>query len=143
VATSRSQCGSLLKILIGPALVVAVTMSTMLMFVQRRQHGGITTAQGGLQVVLWIVLFVFGLTFPARAEKSGGASILVRLIGQGPLTSALSGLLWTASAFVAWGVGIALLALLIIGLDSKRHGFRRGRRRSPYQPPSNARSPVI
>lgn len=93
------------------------------MLVQRRRHSRITTAQATLQSALWIALFLVGLTFPALADDSGGTSILLRLIGQSSLTSALSGLLWTLSVFAAWGIGIALLVLLIIGIDSSDNRF--------------------
>jgi hypothetical protein len=101
-------------------LIVGLTAATFLLFVQRSRHGGVTTGQAWLHTAMWLALLLFGLTFPGLEEGNGGASILLRLIGQGPLTSALSGLLWTGSTFVAWGAGIALLALLIVGIDSKR-----------------------
>jgi hypothetical protein len=41
------------------------------------------------------------------------------IIGQTPLTSALSGLLWTVSTLVAWTAGIGLLAPLI-GIDRQQ-----------------------
>lgn len=85
--------------------------------------------------MLWIALFVFGLTFPALDESHGRASILLQIIGQNALHSALSGLLWTISTFVAWGVGVMLLALLIVGIDSKRQPMiRRAATKKPAPP---------
>jgi hypothetical protein len=87
-----------MNIVVGPVLVVGLSATTILMFGPRR----ITTAQAWLQTMLWTALFVLGLTFPALEDNHGGASILLRVIDQDPLTSALSGLLWTLSVFVAW-----------------------------------------
>jgi hypothetical protein len=110
---------NLLKSVVAPILIVGLTAVTILVLVQRSQQGGITTAQACLHTVLWVALLLFGLAFRGLEQGNGGAPILLRLIGQGPLTCALSGLLWTLSTFVAWGAGIALLALLILGIDSK------------------------
>jgi hypothetical protein len=121
-----SSAANFLRFVVGPILVVGLTAATILMFVQRRKRGGITAAQAWLQTALWIALFIFGLTFPALEERNGGASVLLRVIGQAPLTSALSGLMWTASTFVAWGTGIALLTLLAVSTFSKRQSISTG-----------------
>jgi hypothetical protein len=121
-----SSAANLLRFVVGPVLVAGLGAATILMFLQRRRHVGITTPQAWLQTVLWTALFVFGLTFPALADSHGGASTLLRLTGEGALTSALSGLLWTISTFLAWGAGVALLALLIIGIDPKRQHVSAG-----------------
>jgi hypothetical protein len=119
------SAANLLRFVVGPVLVMGLRAATILMIAARRKHGGITTAQVWFQTALWSALFTFGLTFPALEEGNGGTSILLRIIGEGSLTSALSGLLWTISTFVAWGVAVTLLALLIIGIDSKRQHVSR------------------
>ena len=108
---------SFMRIVVGPVLVVGLVAATVLIVLQRRRHHALTTVQASLQIVLWAALFTLGLTVPTL---SGGTSILLRLTGRSPMTSALSGLLWAGSTIVAWGVGVALLAVLIIGLAAKR-----------------------
>lgn len=99
-----STAPNLMNFVVGPVLVVGLSATTILMF-GPREHIRITTAQAWLQTMLWTALFVLGLTFPALEDNHGGASILLRVIDQDPLTSALSGLLWTLSVFVAWRTG--------------------------------------
>ena len=85
-----SSAANLLRFVVGPVLVAGLTAATILMLRQRRQHIDITTAQAWLQTVLWTALFMFGLTFPALEESHGGPSVLLRVIGEDPLHSALS-----------------------------------------------------
>jgi hypothetical protein len=128
----------------GPALLVLLTLSTILMFCQPRRPVRLTTPQAWLQVVCWLCMFVAGIAIVDFDDVGDGGGILLSLFGDNPTMETISWILLLIAGFVGATAWLALLVLLFIGLNNKplpppppRWAFPPYPHAVPYPSPGN------
>jgi hypothetical protein len=103
----------------GPALLVFLTLSTVLMFCQPRRPVRLTTAQAWLQVVCWLSMFVAGIAMVDGDDVGNVGGILLSLFGHNSTIEAISGIALLIAGFVGAAAWLALTVLLVIGLSNR------------------------
>ncbi|MGB3480754.1 MAG: hypothetical protein WBB07_00875 [Mycobacterium sp.] len=108
-----------------PVMVVALTLTTVLMFNQPNRR--LTAGQAWLQTMLWLALILLGATIVDVDDASYEESILINLVGFSYDSLRLS----TDLQAVFGLISIALWALLVCALAM---GIRRQSARRPGGP---------
>jgi hypothetical protein len=131
-------------VMVGPALLVLLTLSTVLMFCQPRRPVRLTTAQAWLQVVCWLCMFVVGIAMTDGDDNGNVGGILLSLFGDNATTESISMTLMLGAGFIGAAAWLALLVLLFVGLNNRpvpppppRWAF------PPYPPLASATDTVV
>jgi hypothetical protein len=103
----------------GPALLVFLTLSTVLMFCQPRRPARLTTAQAWLQVVCWLCMFVVGVAIVDGDDTGDVGGILLSVFGNNATMETISGISTLVAGFVGAAAWLALMVLLLIGLTKR------------------------
>jgi hypothetical protein len=102
----------------GPVLLVLLTLSTILMFCQRRRPR-LSTAQAWLQVVCWLCMFVGGIAIVDFDDAGNVGGILLSLFGDNSKMETISGILLLIGGFVGAAAWLTLFLLLLFGLNGR------------------------
>jgi hypothetical protein len=103
----------------GPALLVLLTLSTVLMFCQRRRPARLSAAQAWLQVVCWLCMFVVGAAIVDGDDSGRVGGILLSVFGNNQTMENISGIVMLVAGFVGAAAWLALMVLLLIGLNHR------------------------
>jgi hypothetical protein len=103
----------------APALLVLLTLSTILMFCQRRRPTRLSSAQAWLQVVCWLCMFVAGVAVVDGDDTGNVGGILLSLFGNNSTMENISGIAMLVAGFVGAAAWLALMVLLLVGLTKR------------------------
>jgi hypothetical protein len=103
----------------GPALLVLLTLSTVLMFCQRRRPARLSAAQAWLQVVCWLCMFVVGAAIVDGDDSGRVGGILLSVFGNNQTMENISGIVMLVAGFVGAAAWLSLMVLLLIGLNHR------------------------
>jgi len=96
----------------SPIFLTCLTITTVLMFRQRRRPVRLTSGQAWAQIACWAAMFTYGAALGDTDAMGTYESPLMKLFGGGETLRQFSALLWWISVFggvIAWTVLLAKL----------------------------------
>ena len=118
-------------LLASPIFLTCLTITTVMMFRQRRRPVRLTSGQAWAQIAGWAAMFTYGAALGDTDAMGSYESPLMKLFGGGKTLKQFSALLWWISVFgdvIAWTV-------LLAKLQGPLYVCARPLQSPPWQPP--------